>query len=70
MVLAWSQGNLNSLMQSLGNRGNKSVLLDYMESAIGNTRQEREAIKKQLRMFISDGHDTDFGMMIGLIAVN
>lgn len=55
VVLTRSRANSNSLMPSLGNRGNNSVLLGYVESTNGKTGQARDVIKHQFRTFIEDG---------------
>lgn len=54
MLLARSWGNLNSLILSLGNQGNKSVLLGYVDSVIGNTSRAREVVEQQFQT-IGDG---------------
>lgn len=36
MVCAQSKGDLNRLLPSLGKRGNRSVLLGYVDAAIGS----------------------------------
>lgn len=42
-------------MSSSGNRGNRSVLLGYVESAIGITGRAREVIEQQFQTLIGDG---------------
>lgn len=44
VAFARSGGNLNSLMPSLGYKGNKFVLLNFVDSVIGRTRRAREVI--------------------------
>lgn len=45
MVLARSLENPNSILPSLGNRGNKLVLLGFVESVISKTSRTAEMIE-------------------------
>lgn len=57
-VCARSKGNLNNLVLVMGNMGNKSVLLEFVNSALGNDDRVREVIKQGFRILIMDGQDT------------
>lgn len=46
MVCAWSKGNPNRLIHVLGARDNKSVLLRFVESAIGGSSRAREVVNQ------------------------
>lgn len=70
VVFVCSGGNPNSLMPSLENRGNKSVLINFMESAIGRTRRIREVIDQQFRTLIMWDGTRISGMTTTLVEVS
>lgn len=61
MVCAQSKGDSNRLLSSLGNRGNISVLLGYVDVAIGNTSKAREVVNQQFKILVGDCQDMNFG---------
>lgn len=60
MVLAQSRGNPNSLLPSLHNTGNRSILLGYVYSVVGKSGCAREAIEQQFWTIIGDEKDIEF----------
>lgn len=60
VVFSQSNGKLNSLLPSLGNKGNKSVLLGFVNEAIGISGRARDIFDKNFKSLIRDGCDTNF----------
>lgn len=60
VVCARSKGGQNRLMSAIGNRGNNSVLFDFLDLALGRNDRVRGVPKKGFRIFIGDGQGTDF----------
>lgn len=54
-----SKGNPNSLLLALGNTGNKYVLLDFVDSALGQNDRVREVIKHKFKVIVGDGYDAE-----------
>lgn len=59
VVRARSNGDANGLLLALRNRENKSVLLNFVELAIGRSGLVR-AVNPQLGILIGNGHNTNF----------
>lgn len=55
VVFAHNKDDLNSLLLVLGKSGNKSVLIGFVDRAIGRNGRAREAINNHFRVLIGDG---------------
>lgn len=60
VVCAKSKCNPGTLLPVLGNKGNNSILLGFIDSALGQSERVRELIKYEFRIMIGDWQDTDF----------
>lgn len=59
-VCARSKDDPNWFMLALGNRGNNSVLLGFVDSVIGRNGRRKELVNQYYKILIGDGHDTYF----------
>lgn len=60
MVCASSKGEPNRLIPILGNIENNSVLVSFVDVAIGRNDRKREVVNRHFRILIEDGSDTNF----------
>lgn len=54
VVCAYSKGDRNSLMLSIGNRDNNSVLLGFVNVALERNSRAREVIIHEFKILIRD----------------
>lgn len=60
VVCAYSKGDSNSLMLYIGNRENNSMLLGFVNAALGSNSDAREVISQEVRILIGNGWHSGF----------
>lgn len=60
VVCTKSKRDSDSLLSTLRNMGNNSVLLSFVDSTLGRNDRDREVVNNEFRIIIGEGQDTDF----------